>query len=1088
MIPLDEIQHVKQEADLKQVVESLGVELRRAGANYVGRCPFHNEKTGSFTVHPRNNHYKCYGCGESGNAIDFVMKKKGCDFVEAVKYVADLMGYTLTDDYHETTEQRAVRERKAQQVDVNKLATVWFQQQLQKNEEAQAYIKSRGWNEETVQQWELGYAPDDWNALFDWLRKEKRVPYDTLTRSSLFAKSKQGTYYSRFRDRIMFPILSAGGDPIAFSGRLLHEETENNKGKYVNSSGNEDDPNNIYIKGETLFGWNFARAEAVKQGEVVLVEGNPDTIKMHQLGVTNVVAACGTALTPKHAAMLAKSVRRAVLLYDSDNAGQKATEKNGRILLEAGVMVYTLTIPDSEEIDPATGKPKKQDPDTFFKSKEHFAEFAKGRKSWFVYVAERRRTELGKDPDPAEVAQVAGDMAKLLLGREEGERMGHIDQLAKIIPPKKIWNAALKSATQKTTRELNSAGFTKEQQAMIDEYGFFIRGHCYNIISNQDGGYRQVSNFELEALFHIESTINAKRLYRLTNNRGVMRELEIAQRDLVSLSAFKTKVESFGNFLFTGSDADLNKIKAYLYEHTKTCREIEQLGWQREGFWAWSNGTIDATGELRNVDELGSVEVNNQWYYLPALSSFFKADTQLFQFERQFVHTEGQADFYTLASKMLTVYGNNAIVGLGYYITTLFRDIVFYKFNHFPILNIFGERGSGKTEMAITLMQLFGRQGSGPNINTSTIPAVGDHLSHCRNALVHLDEYKNTMEYDKIEILKGAFDGKGRSRMNMDRDKKKEMLPVDCGIILTGQESTTADNALFTRVIYLTVKKKAHTDEETEAYNDLKQYEKQGLTSITNRLLALREYVMANYEKQLANTEEELRQAVNTKTMEDRILISWKMVLAMLRTVGQKVKLPWTYEEAVAVFANGMEQQQEAVTESNAVAQFWSVVETLLTNGDIETNYDVKLYFGKTGTRCHKGTGQNRRELTYDMTLDVLYLNRSRVFSLYAKHMKATQNNKAQTADTDSMIRILTQQEEYMGECVKQFRVPIRLRQNPGEGHEYSESGTELRVLQKANRSLVFNYGKLVELYGIDLNVQSQVDEDSDINKTEIPY
>ena len=161
---------------------------------------------------------------------------------------------------------------------------------------------------------------------------------------------------------------------------------------------------------------------------------------------------------------------------------------------------------------------------------------------------------------------MAGELAKLLLTREEGERMGHIDQLAKIIPPKKVWNAAIKQASQKTTKELNSQGFTKEQQEMIDDYGFFIRQHSYHIIANQDGGYRQVSNFELEPLFHIESTINAKRLYRLTNNRGVTRELEIAQKDLVSLSAFKTKVESFGNFLFTGSDSDLNKVKAYLHK------------------------------------------------------------------------------------------------------------------------------------------------------------------------------------------------------------------------------------------------------------------------------------------------------------------------------------------------------------------------------------------------------------------------------------------------------------------------------------------------------------------------------------------
>lgn len=1080
MIPLDQIQQIKQEAELKQVVESLGVELKRAGANYVGRCPFHNEKTGSFYVHPRNQHWKCYGCGEGGNAIDFVMKKKGCDFTEAVKYVADVIGFTITDDYHETAEQRQVRERKMQQVDVNRLAVVWFQEQLRKNEEAMAYVKSRGWSDETLQQWEIGYAPDDWSALFEWLRKEKKVAYDVLTRSTLFGKSKQGTYYSVFRDRIMFPILNASGDPVAFSGRILHGETEKNKGKYINSSGNEQDPNNIYVKGETLFGWNFARRTAVDQGEVVLVEGNPDTIKMHQIGIGNVVAACGTALTPMQAKTLAKSVRQAILLYDSDKAGQKATERNGRVLLEAGVMVYTLTIPEQEG--------EKQDPDTFFRDGDHFREFKKTRKSWFQYIAERRKAEIGADPDPAEVSTVAAELAKLLLTRDEGERMGYVDQLAKIIPPKKVWNAAIKQANQKTTKELNSAGFDKEQEKMIDEYGFFVRNHCYHIIANQDGGYRQVSNFELEPLFHIESTINAKRLYRLTNNRGIRRELEIAQKDMVSLTAFKTKVESFGNFLFTGTDGDLNKIKAYLYEHTKTCREVEQLGWQREGFWAWSNGVLDDNGEMRSIDELGSVEAKGQWYYLPALSSFFKADTQLFQFERRFIHTPSGTDLNTLAEKMLVVYGDNAIVGIGYTLATLFRDYIFRRFNSFPMLNIFGQKGTGKTEMAITLLHLFGNHADGLNMTNATLPALADHVSHCRNALVHIDEYKNSVEYDKIEFLKGLYDGTGRSRMNMDRDKKKEMTPVDCGIILTGQERTTADNALFSRVIYLTVSQTVFSAEQNAAYEDLKRYEKQGLTCITNELLAQREWVLENYEKQLAVTKEEMRQATDTRHIEGRILQNWTMVLAMLRTLEGRIALPFNYDQALKVFVEGMERQNGEVKSSNEIANFWVAVETMLTNGDIETGYDLKLYFGKSDVRCHKGSGVSRQEMNYSQTYDVIYLSTSRVFKLYAKLMKGTKDSKSSIIDEGSLRHYLTAQDEYMGECVKMFKVPTRLRQNPGEGRSFTESGQALQVLQKANRSLVFNYAKLVENYGIDLNVESKVDEDNPANDVEVPY
>lgn len=1089
MIPQEEINYVKENADLLSIVRGLGVELRKAGANYVGRCPFHKEKTGSFTVHPRNNHWKCYGCGLGGNVIDFVMKKQGCDFIEAVKYVAEQMHYTLTDDYHETDEQRTLRQNKTRQVDVNKMAMVWFQKQLEANKQAMQYCQERGWSTETLQQWEVGYAPNDFNALWDYLKKDMKVPYEVLTRSTLFGKNSKGGYFAKFRDRVMFPILDAHGDPIAFTGRLVpwHEEdTKFKEGKYVNSSGDEQDPNNIYVKGDTLFGWSFARPEVRNTKEAILVEGNPDTIRMHQIGVTNTVAACGTALTNRQAETLAAAAQRAILLYDSDKAGQKATLRNGRKLIEAGIMAYTLTIPD--KVDEETGEVSKQDPDTFFTDKEQYDTLAKQKKSWFVYVAEQRKAEMGADPDPAEVAMVANELAPLLLLREEGERMGHIDQLAKIIPPKKVWNAAIRNADKKNIREINEQGYTEKQVKMINEYGFCEKDNSYCIQTSLDGGYHVVSNFVLEPLFHIESTVNAKRLYRLRNNKGVVKDLEIAQKDLVSLSAFKIKTESFGNFLFTGTDVDLNKIKAYLYENTKSCKEVEQLGWQKEGFWAWGNGVVDENHEWNTLDDLGTTSVKNQWYYIPATSAFFKADSTLFTFERHFVHTASQATLRTFTEKLLGVYGDNAIVATGFYLATLFRDFLYNYFDYFPLLNIFGQPGTGKTEMAIVLTKLFGNHEKGVNLTNTTAPGLAGHLSLCRNALVHVDEYKNSMEYNKIEALKAAFDGVGRSRINVDRDKKKETTPMDCGVILTGQERTTADVALFTRVIYLTVSKREFNKQEEAAFEDLKAYSKQGLTCITNELLSLRDFVIENYETQLDMTREEMRQATDTRHCEGRILQSWTMILAMLRTLRTKIDLPWDYSHAIKVFAQGLEVQNSEVKSSNEMAVFWNAVETLLTNGDIETDYDIKLYYGTTNTQAYKGSGSARKKYEYTQSLDVLYLNTSRVFKLYAKLIKSTSDNKSSLIDEGSLRRYLTAEDEYMGEWTKQFKVPTKNRQKPNEGQEYSATGIELKALYKSNRALVFNYAKIRERYGIDLHVESMADTENPALQEPLPY
>ena len=1095
MIPQDEINYIKQEADLLKVVESMGVEMRRAGANWVGRCPFHNENTGSFTVFPRSNHWKCFGCGDSGNAVDFVMKKKGCDFVEAVKYVADIMGMTLTDDYQESPEQKIVRERKMQQVEVNKLAVVWFQQQLAKHKEVQAYVESRGWNQETVEQWEIGYAPDDWNALWNYLQKEKHVSYDTLTKSTLFAQSKKtGGYYCRFRGRLMFPIFNTSGEPVAFSGRIL--EAKEGEAKYINSSGDADDPNTLYIKGEILFGWNFARAEARNSGEAVLVEGNPDTIKMHQLGVTNVTAACGTALTKEAAELLAKTVRRATLLYDSDDAGQKATERNGKVLIEAGVMVYVLTLPPKTDKDghvllDKKGRPEKQDPDTFFESADHFREFSKTRKSWFEFVATRRKAEMSDKPDPTEVSGVANELAPLLLKRDEGERMAYVDQLAKMLPPKKLWTAALKQTSEEQVRRLNEQGYTEEQQEMIDKYGFCMSHNCYHIQTSIDGGWREVSNFILEPLFHIESTVNAKRLYRLRNNRGIVKVLEIPQKDLVSLAAFKTRVESFGNFLFTGTDSDLNKIKAYLYEATKSCREVERLGWQKEGFWAWSNGAVLDNGAMLPIDDLGTVEVGKQWYYLPALSSYYVSDEGLFNYERNFIHTPSGADLMTLALKMQRCYGDNAVVGLGFYMATLFRDIVFAKFGAFPILNIFGQKGTGKSTMALTLMRLFSQSNKpGDLLTNSTAPGLAMNLSRCKNALAHIDEYKNNEDYLKIELLKGVYNSSGRSRINIDRDKKTEVTPIDCGLILTGQEIPNADPALFGRLIYLTVSKTNFSDEERSALADLKAYEKRGLTDITNEILRQREWVSAHYETCVEQVDAELKQLLKSRSTDmTRIRENWWMVLAMVKCLDGRVNLPWSYAEAVQVFVQGIENQQASNKETDELGEFWHGVESMLTNGEIETEYDLTIQYGKSDFKLDYGFGKDRLKREYSQTYDVLFMNPDRLFDVYAQHVKKVKDNKAGLLGKASLRHYLLTSQEYMGESVRKFKVPTRLRQNPGAGQSIDDQTGDMKVLLKSSRALAFNYARLKEQYGIDLDVVSEVMEGTAKKPdVEIPY
>lgn len=1087
MIAQEDIQYIKENVNILDLVQRMGVTMKRAGANYVGRCPFHNEKTGSFNVRPSRNDWHCFGCGKGGNVIDFYIEMKGCTFIEAVKELAEMIGHQLTDERNETEEERQIRAKRMSQQEVNKMAAHWFESQLREEPRAMAYCQDRGWSEETLEQWGIGYAPASWDGLYKYLREVRKVKIETLAESPLFASNKRGGYYCKFRERLMFPVYDTRNEVVGFSGRTVAwaEAPKDGKiAKYINTSGSkkENDPTDLYKKGELIFGWNFARAEARNSGEAILVEGNPDTIKLHQIGVKRACAACGTAFTPQHAALLAKTVKQIVLLYDSDDAGQAATLRTGKVAAEAGLAVSIMTIPCDEDGG-------KQDPDTFFSTKVQFDEFEKeNKRSWWEFWAKDAASKLGQAPDPSIVSSTMKEIVPLIAMRDEEEQTAIITMLSKHVGTRAMWKSVIKTVQREKESEAKRDGYTKEQLKMIDIYGFCMSNNTYHIQSSPDSGWREVSNFVLEPLYHIESTVNAKRLYRLRNNRGVVKVLEIPQKDLVSLSAFKTRVESFGNFLFTGSDTDLNKIKAYLYEATKSCREVERLGWQKEGFFAWSNGISLENGEFIPIDEMGTVSLGKENYYMPALSAYYAADEELFNYERSFINIDNEADLRTLATMMRECYGDNAVVGIGFYLATLFRDIVFGKFGEFPLLNVFGQKNTGKTTMAMTLMRLFTNSNKpGDVLETTTAPGLAQNLRICCNSLFHIDEYKNSVEYQKIEVLKAIYNSKGRTRMNWEKGRQSETTQVDCGVILTGQEMPNADPALFRRLIYLTVSKTSFTEEETHRLEVLKEYEKKGLTCITNRLLCQREWVKSNYGQAYEDVRNEVKQLIKLERISSASLWkNWLYVLAMYKCLDGRIDLPWSYADIVTIFTKGIEQQNAANMEYDEVGDFWHGVESMLTNGDIENDYDLVLYFGKSNFKCMTGSGSDRGEREYTQSYDVLYLNPDRLFDAYAQHSKRVKDNKAGLLGKASLRHYLTTSDSFMGEAVRKFKVPTRLRQNPGEGKSFAETGGQITALYKSSRALVFNYARLQEQYGIDLDVKSDVVEGQP--QIEVPY
>ena len=337
------IDDLKRQAEIVRVIQDY-VQLKKKGANWMACCPFHKEKTPSFSVSPTKEIFYCFGCHKGGTVFNFVMEIERVTFPEAIRIVADKVGMPLPKMIDDSRFE-ARRQESDEVVQLNGWAMEWWQQQLESSKEARIardYLVQRELSEETQKAFRLGYAPDSWDALSIYLR-QKGATQEHIERSGLVVKKPEGNgYYDRFRGRLMFPILDVHGRPIAFGGRTL----KNEDAKYVNSPETA-----AYIKGRNLFGLNLTRDEIRRQGFVILVEGFLDLIVPYQFGVKNIAASLGTALTAEQAKLLSRFARKVVVNYDGDRAGIQAAKKSIEILLAEDIEVKVLVLPDNADPD-----------------------------------------------------------------------------------------------------------------------------------------------------------------------------------------------------------------------------------------------------------------------------------------------------------------------------------------------------------------------------------------------------------------------------------------------------------------------------------------------------------------------------------------------------------------------------------------------------------------------------------------------------------------------------------------------------------------------------------------------------------------
>ena len=336
MIAEDVIRKIKEQNDIVDVI-SERVKLRKAGRNYIGLCPFHNEKSPSFTVSEEKQIYKCFGCGEAGNVISYIMKDRNMNFPEAARVLAQRANISIEIDNEENNVQKDMYNKMYK---INVEAARYFYDNLRKDKKAEAYFTNRGITEATMKKFGLGFSFDKWDGLLLCLKKKGYSELD-LFNIGLIIKSPRGSYYDRFRNRIMFPVFDYRGKVIGFGGRVL----DDSKPKYLNSP---ETP--LFHKGLHLYGLNFV-IKNNKFRTIIIVEGYMDCISLHQYGFSNVVASLGTALTINQAKLLKKYVDTVIISYDADAAGQSATLRGLETLKNEGFNLRVLIVPKGKDPD-----------------------------------------------------------------------------------------------------------------------------------------------------------------------------------------------------------------------------------------------------------------------------------------------------------------------------------------------------------------------------------------------------------------------------------------------------------------------------------------------------------------------------------------------------------------------------------------------------------------------------------------------------------------------------------------------------------------------------------------------------------------
>ena len=542
MITRDTIAKILDTAQIEDVVRDF-VNLKKAGSLLKGNCPFHQEKTPSFVVNPNKNIFKCFGCGKGGDSVSFIMEHEKFTFPEALRYLAQKYHIDVEETQVSTEEKQVLDEKESLLIALN-YAAKFYQTQLTETEDGKAiglsYFKERGFLDDTIQTFQLGYSPDSFDTFYNQAIKDG-YNEEILLKAGLI-KEKNGKHYDFFRDRVMFPIFNVSGKVVAFGGRMLKSAKSDNPNvynpKYINTAETD-----VYHKSQVLYGISHAKAEIRKHDVCYLVEGYTDVISLYQAGIKNVVASSGTALTKEQVQLIKRFTQNMVILYDGDAAGIKAALRGLDIVLEQGLNVKLVLLPDSE------------DPDSFVKKNGTDAtlDFIQKKQQDFILFKATQGIEEVKN-DPVKKSEVIKDIVESIAKVDDNiKRQLYIKHCADIVemPENILVNEVNKIRTQQFKK---SKDFNQEDANAINDFVKTEVDHSQQTVSKTPALYHQEKDIIRVLLEH--------------GDKEMTEEYSVAEYVIFEMVDVEFKTEVFGKI-----------VKLYLdaYQHEKPLEEVKNL-------------------------------------------------------------------------------------------------------------------------------------------------------------------------------------------------------------------------------------------------------------------------------------------------------------------------------------------------------------------------------------------------------------------------------------------------------------------------------------------------------------------------------